>query len=438
MNPVPPGLRLVALAVFAAALPAAAPAEDAAPPAPAEGFFEKLAPAIRPLVRLGMDGDALCFDRGPAAKATKGDLEQEKNAFQGALEGPFNRLRNETGSHSRGGMGGTHAWGTSFSGSGLAADLNFQRGKIQVTLREEHAPGRSLEVRDDGARGLHVLVTAEQGGLFLVIQQLPSGRFNVALLRGETTFVASEESFASLWRRHRDDVDRKLLPLLSSLGVTVPPATGDAGVREAVIGRLRPVTVKERQEAERLVRQLEDAGHEKREEATRLLSGGYVRYREAIDEALKRPGLDPEAAGRLQRIVEEQGTRQDAEAVAGALGLESDPGYLVRLLASAPEADRPHVVAALEKATGQKLGADAGAWRKWLETAKPAIPAHPVKPAAVAPTREDLEKLKSAVYEELRVNRMAEARAAVEAYKKRFPGHDEKFLEKLSDEIDAW
>ena len=51
-----------------------------------------------------------------------------------------------------------------------------------------------------------------------------------------------------------------------------------------------------------------------------------------------------------------------------SLRLTEDVGYLVGLLSEAAEQDRPNVVAALERLTGQKLGPDAVAWKKWLSS----------------------------------------------------------------------
>jgi hypothetical protein len=241
MVPVRIGIRLVAAVAFAAALPAVAPAEDAAPPAPAEGAFEKLAPEIGGLVRFGLDRATLFLDRDPGAKVAKRITDRDKDTFARAMAGPIERLEAKGGGSGGGGTSGMFAWGISFRGDAFEAEVSSHSGKVLVRLRELKPPARSREVRDDGSGGLDMSVTADGGGLFLALHQAQSGRIDVALIRGETTFVASAESFADLWRRHRDDIDTKLIPLLAGLGVSVPPPTRSDGVQEAVLARLRPL-----------------------------------------------------------------------------------------------------------------------------------------------------------------------------------------------------
>ena len=49
-----------------------------------------------------------------------------------------------------------------------------------------------------------------------------------------------------------------------------------------------------------------------------------------------------------------------------SLRLTEDARYLVSLLTEVAEQDRPIVAAALKRLTGQKVGLDVAAWKKWL------------------------------------------------------------------------
>jgi hypothetical protein len=63
----------------------------------------------------------------------------------------------------------------------------------------------------------------------------------------------------------------------------------------------------------------------------------------------------------------------------------------------------------------------------------------PVQEVQVPPPEKgEFDRLKSEVYDFLRNNRKAEARARIDAYRSRYAGHDTEKLDKLTLEIDVW
>jgi type II secretion system protein G len=401
---------LAALALAALlARPAAAEEKDGSAPAAEKGRLAELAPVIRRLIPLTVEKGALRLDReawnrppeGKAAEDLKAEFEaalvkqglpKEWAARQAAemSEAPdaeriFNLLQLASKSHGSSRSSGNNERSMQFSGGGLAAKLSIRGNAVQIELSEEKGPRRSVDVEDDGEGAFRMVAAGGDGAFLAVVHQARGGRFSVAFVEGEQPFAAAAPTFPAFYREHRGVVEQRILPLLALLGVGAPLTPENPLVREAVLSGLRPVGDGEREEAERRIRALDDADHAKREEATQFLIKNGGRHRAMLEEALKRPAVSPEASARLTRILAENVTRRRAVDLAEALKLAEDPAFLVRLLAEAKEEDRPGVAAALEKATGQKLGTDAEAWTKWLETAKPAGGAPKAAPDPAGP-----------------------------------------------------
>jgi len=387
-------VRMVAgLLALAAGWPAPAEEDDGADAR--KGRLQDVAPVVRRLLPLTVEKGALRLDReawsrppeGKVAEDLKAEIEAalvkqglpkefaarraEEMAGAPDAERIFNLLQVASGSHGSSRSHGGTERSMQFSGGGLAAKLALAGESVQVELREEKGAKRSVEVLDDGEGALQLRASAGDGSFLLALQQAKGGRFSVALVEGTTPFAAAAESYPAFYRAHREAVENRLLPLLARLGVGAPPSAESPAVREAVLDRLRPVPETEREAVQQALADLDDAGQAKREAATKALAALAHRHRAAIEAAAKAPGASPETQARLKRVLAEGLARTRSSDLAEALGLAEDPAILVRLLAEAKEADRPHVVTALEKATGQKLGGDVEAWKKWLADRKP-------------------------------------------------------------------
>jgi hypothetical protein len=382
--------------LFALAAGWPAPAEEDDETGAGKGRLQDVAPVVRRLLPLTVEKGALRLDReawsrppeGKAAEDLKAEFEaalvkqglpkewaaKQADEMAGApdAERIFNLLQVASRSHgSSRSHGGTERT-MQFSGGGLAATLALSGESVRVDLREEKGAKRSVEVQDDGEGALQLRAGGGDGSFLLTLQQAKNGRFSVALVEGDAPFAAAAESYPAFYRAHREAVEKRLLPLLARLGVGAPPSAESPAVREAVLDRLRPVPEAEQEAVKQALADLDDAAQARREAATKALAALAHRHAAAIEAAAKAPAASPETQARLKRVLAEGLARRRAADLAEALGLMSDPVVLVRLLAEAKEADRPPVVAALEKATGQKLGGDVEAWTKWLETAKPA------------------------------------------------------------------
>jgi hypothetical protein len=361
--------------------PRRAAAEEDGGPAGVKGKLDEVAPVLRRLIPLTVDQARLRIDREawerPAEEAKDGGgggarlFARRRRAVAlgddegGGVEAIFHRLRSAAGANSSGESSSNDDRTLECSGGGLAVRLRLAGQSVRIELREEKEPGRALDVHDDGDGAFQLIFRGAGDNDLLVLHQSRAGRFSMSHLKADKPFTAGGSTFLEFYRAHRDYVDQQLIPSLSALGAGAFPSAASPAVRRAVLERLRPFTDAERAEVDRLIGQLDDADHAKREEATQRLMEHGVRHGDWIEAARKAPNLSPEAATRLDRVLTNVRPRRRADALAAALGLAEDPACLVRLLGEAPETDRPHVAAALERITGQKLGLDPAAWEAW-------------------------------------------------------------------------
>ncbi len=385
-----PRVVVLSLAAAALVLPVRpAPAADGDGDS-SKGRLQNVAPITRRILPLTVDQGTLRLDRDSWSRPAEGKAGEDLKAeFEAALvkqglpkewaarqaeemagasdvERLFNLLQLASRSHGSSRSHGNNERSQSFSGGGLAGTLALSSESVRIELGEEQGAKRSVEVRDDGAGTLRLSASAGDGSFLLLLHQAKGGRFSVALVEGDAPFSAAAESYPAFYRAHRAVVETRLLPLLAALGVGTPPSAESPDVRQAVLDLLRPVADAEREAVDAAIAGLDNEDHAEREAATKRLVEQGLRHRARIEAALRKPDLSPEAASRLKRVLAETLARRRAAALAETLDLAQDPATLVALLGEAPEADRPAVVAALEKATGKAFGTDAEAWKRWM------------------------------------------------------------------------
>lgn len=100
-----------------------------------------------------------------------------------------------------------------------------------------------------------------------------------------------------------------------------------------------------------------------RQQARRLLSEKFETYQELIEERLQgKPSLEMQA--QLRKIVSENLEAARVGQAVAAMDLLK-VRYLVFLLDHANPEESRRLISRLEEVTGQKLGANPGAWREW-------------------------------------------------------------------------
>lgn len=213
---------------------------------------------------------------------------------------------------------------------------------------------------------LRIVVLGPDNNFVLMVNQGEEGDFRVVHVAGEKLVSLKAENFLAFYGKNRQYTEQQLLPLLRHVGVGLPMTPYDAGIRAAVMDQLRgPIGEADTQRARQLIAELGSDSYAKREEATKLLSEGFLRFADSIEDAAKNAS-NPETADRLKKILQDNAGTRKVTGMVSSLKLTRDPQMLVLLLKDAKDADRELLARALETATGQKLGTDAAAWEKWL------------------------------------------------------------------------
>jgi hypothetical protein len=388
--------RLISLAVvgvtFVGAL-SAHPALAQTGPGFEDGKLNKVSKHVSKLIKLAVGEKHLRLDRKHWEGDTAGKtVEQRKKAIvakllkrglpekyaisqaarevtQPRVTQAFNELRTAT-SYSRAGSSssGKSERSNYFGGRGFYGRLaTSSNGLVEMELREEDGPQRRLTVRDNGKGTMRLEYSSDEHDFLLLIQQSKNGSVKMVYMVGDETLAGSAESFHALYAKHREQFDTKIFPMLRHVGVVPPLTPLSTPVVKTVLAKLVPVDGDRRRQTEQLIAQLQNDSFAKRDEATKKLFAETARHEPVIEEMLKDKDLDPETKMRLEKVIKSHRAKNlEVEQLIVSLKLTDDAKYLVGLLPDTTEQDRPNVVAALERLTGQKLGTDVSAWKKWL------------------------------------------------------------------------
>ena len=227
------------------------------------GKFEQISPEIGDLIPLTVVDGTLRLDREQWARlAAKTDIEQfqqqylksvyrspTKHAIKSVermLSGPpcklaFARLRVASGIKGGGHLSsGERNFRLHFGTRGaFRGVLSLKEQVIEIELAETAGPRRKLEVFDDGAGRLRLLLGSGKDGSVLIIHQRANGHFAVGQADAAGSLAYRAESFESFCRKHRRYVEEQLFPRLGRLGVGLPeldyiPIEGEVAAEEAM------------------------------------------------------------------------------------------------------------------------------------------------------------------------------------------------------------
>jgi hypothetical protein len=157
--------------------------------------------------------------------------------------------------------------------------------------------------------------------------------------------------------------------VLQSLAIRLIPSPATPEMKKAVLALLArtPQTL---DEGKKLLADLDSEKFPVRDKASKALNERFEIYKDLIEEKLKNSSISQEAASRLHKIMSAHPDAQKVSQTIAALDLMRDPVYLIGLLDEAAPAERSKVVSQLESVTGQRLGEDAAAWKRWLSENK--------------------------------------------------------------------
>jgi len=284
----------------------------------------------------------------------------------------FKRRCEKRGKRGGGGSGSTTGGGrvrADFSiGGQFRADFAVAgRGsEVSVSLEEQAAPRRRLSLMDEADGTFRLELIGVTDGSLLLIHQAPGGRFSVAEIRGGALFVAGAESFLAFCRRFPRRTEDRILGHVRRVGVLVPPHPYSARARDAVASTLGGDTKRDRDQARRLIAELDADEYRRREQATQSLLEHFYRYHRALTEARKANNLTPEQRTRLGQIFAEAAAPRRMERLVSQMRLTADAEYLVDLLGGVDGEQRQAIAQRLAEVTGEKLGPDVNAWCRWL------------------------------------------------------------------------
>jgi hypothetical protein len=351
-------MRIVAALVVALCCTSSAAAQDKPPRTPLlqDGVLQKLNVQLEQIFQFTLDGPRLKLDRKRWGAAPP--IEQIFNQMR-AIAGFGGSSTTSAGSRYR---------ELRFMGNTLSGRVLTRDDTVHLGLEEAGVPHRTLDLQDDGQGTLRLMIGHADGDVILLLQT-KRGTFTVAAVIGSKSFAAQGPSFLALYKQHRQVFDSDILPVFSGLSIRlfVPPSSPElkAAVRAML---LRSPELLE--EGNKLIADLDSVQFIVRDKASRLLNERFEIYKDLIEAKLKDRALSVETDRRLQKILAAHADSQKITQVIAALELFKDPQFLVDLLDETMADQRAPIAARLEEITGQRLGQDVPAWKRWLAEKK--------------------------------------------------------------------
>ncbi|MBI5722883.1 MAG: hypothetical protein HZA50_02915 [Planctomycetes bacterium] len=358
-----------------------------------KGKFQDVAKEMSNLLMLKLDGKSLKLDRDHWDKATgdKTDEEQRqeivdeyikrgmakeqaekfaeselKHIGSDSVIQVVEKLQTAAGSTSSGSSVGGGENHFNFQGRGLSGVIATRQESFQALFIEESGPMRIIQFSDDGNGLLRLNIMNPSGGIFLCLSQAADGRCTIMAVCGKDVTQLSGDSFRAIYEKNHEYVETNVFPLLRHIGIGLPILPYSPQVRQAVLDLIRkPIADEEKGKIEALLKNLDSDNAAEREAASKTLGENFLRYSGFIIPALKSESA--EVRQRVKKIIADHPEQNAIGQFIQSLKLAEDPAYLVELLAGAKEEDKQTLVAALEKLTGEKFGANLSAWQEYIK-----------------------------------------------------------------------
>jgi hypothetical protein len=272
------------------------------------------------------------------------------------------------GGHGSSGTGDDARWDASFSGDRLTGEIDASKALEKLTLHETGGPRRTLEFRTFNQNAFWIDLSNRQGEL-ISIRQGADGRCTIIAIGRTAVFADQRESFAALFKEHRDWMQTELLPTFAKFGFR-PILPADApSVRKAVIAAFLR-SPDNAADGRQLVVDLASSDDKTVARASKVLANRYELYKSAIDDKLKDADIPDGVKSKLQAVVDQQMDLRPAKNTLTALDLMRDPVYVVSLFDDLDSRELSIVAEQLGKLTGKDLGTDRDAWKAWAKAAE--------------------------------------------------------------------
>jgi len=239
-------------------------------------------------------------------------------------------------------------------------------------LAEKQAPHRQvhLECNDDE---LQLMVIEPATGTVMRLRQVESGAVLLQIATPEVSESFQANSFNDLWFERAEILSEKFFPLLKKLGIGTPAVDLTEKLQAQVLNDLAFGAARQTEFLEAF-KDLEAEDYETRAAATERLEKEFANWSLPIARGLRDTTLNAEIRARLKKVFDAKASA-DEKATAELMTsqkLDSNPGFLVRLLADSrtPE-EKELVLGQLRSIAGKDLGTELEAWRAWAEMAQP-------------------------------------------------------------------
>jgi hypothetical protein len=355
--------------------------------------FKKHADPIGRLIKLGWRGKYLQLDRdhwggaediakrikrqeemvkklmarGLPEKFARKQAEQRMN--RAPVEEAFAKLRQAAGSFRSGMSGRGGILLKQFSGNDLTGQMTQGNGELVIRVTELLGDGRSIVVSDSSSGEFGLNLIDPSGETVLVLHQGEKGKVKLVHVDGETMKHLRADSFLKLYAENTEFCHKRLFPAIRATGVKLPLGPYDEQIISAVVSRLRGhIDDAERKRIHKALDELEASDYPTRQDATKRLLDNYARWRPVILKEMNKRQLSREAKSRLEGVMKANTDVNQSGQLMDALGLLSNPEYLVEILDRTKDDGRDAVVKQLRKVTEQDISDDVDAWKAWLKT----------------------------------------------------------------------
>ena len=362
-------------------------------PGAQEGSMQEARSALNKILSLTWQGDHVTIDRrhwdnlfaGRSPEEMEQDVEfllQKQNvsvpkADQHGM--PFNRgisqhnvlrlfdnLRHEFGNSGRSSSTSGANVSVSFSNQVASAELQLTGGSFRFEFRERTSPRRLLMVNQSND-GLSITLFGE---VVLRFHQRGDGTVSIVETMGETLTSRNSESFGRLYLNDPEFIETRLFPLLHHVGIVPPASRFDPSVVDRVVERLTLAMQTEDVElAHQLIEELDSDEFQVRQAASKRLEAKVEQYRELLVAAANADDASFERRSRIKFLLDKNSLASgDSDGLISSLRLMDDPVYLAIIMQQLDDVDFPPLAKRLEVLTGEMLGTDVDAWRRWVST----------------------------------------------------------------------
>lgn len=217
-----------------------------------------------------------------------------------------------------------------FSNESFDVNVRVSNEQFELELREVSGANRTFRVRTTTAGAMRVSVFGEQT---MFLDQKSDGRVVFFHAFDEGTQNETAASFTELYAKNPQLVERTIFPILEHFGFIPPPGRYSDVVVKRLVEALSTLEAETRTGFEQLLKDLDDAEFETREQASAKLHEEADRWIRYAQEALENQTLSLEVSTRLKRVVDAYNDRGlELDRLIEGLGLRNDKAYLESLL----------------------------------------------------------------------------------------------------------